>query len=80
MSHIRKQILILDNNNPSKYKLQFLNDDVIYLEGKKPTQTHLALCEKKKLFLVSTCKLSLISQPTPRLNTARPVESRKYLN
>lgn len=35
MFHIRKQILILDNNNPSKYKLQFLNDDVIYLEGKK---------------------------------------------
>ncbi len=45
MIQIIKQILILHKDNPSKYKMQFLNNDFIY-QGKKAVQTCLALCEK----------------------------------
>ena len=40
-----KLILILDKDNPSKHKIQFLNDDVIYWT-QIAIQPHLALCEK----------------------------------
>ena len=40
MFQIIKQILILDNDNPSKYKMQVLNDDLIYW-GNKAIQTYL---------------------------------------
>ena len=45
MFQIIKLILILDKDNPSKQKIPFLNDDVIYWR-KKAIQPHLALCEK----------------------------------
>ena len=44
MFQIIKPILISHKDNRSKYKMQFLNDDVIYLG--KQIQTYLALCEK----------------------------------
>ncbi len=37
-------MLILDKDNASKYKMQFINDDFIY-KGKKAVKIYLALCE-----------------------------------
>ncbi len=45
MIQIIKQIFILHKDNPSKYKMQFWNNDFIYW-GKKAVQTCLALREK----------------------------------
>lgn len=37
-----KQILISDKDSPTKYRMQFRNDEFIY----KGSQTYLDLCEK----------------------------------
>lgn len=42
---------MLDKNNQSKCKMQFLNADLIFFKTKKAIETQFTLCGKSKLIL-----------------------------